>query len=305
MNSKNIVNHLNKKINKWIRTIDDKDLKEKLRKNIFVSGGAITSLLGDEEPNDYDIYVKDKDTTLALVNYYVLNNEDVMHKKRNKGYNITVDSEYDEISNCDRVIILRRNIDDEAVFASMYDNEEMNIGMISNTKKEEDEDKFTVRYISRNAITLTDKIQIVLRFIGSPDDIHKNFDFVHNTNYYDHAACTLHLKTEALLSLQTKELIYNGSLYPVCSMFRIRKFLKKGFTISAGQMLKIAMQISALDLSNINVLREQTVGVDSAYFNNFLDEWGRHKNFNPEKVDYNTLISIIDNFYNEVNEYER
>src|SRR3546814_1364029 len=39
-------------------------------------------------------------------------------------------------------------------------------------------------FMSTNAITLSDKIQIVLRFYGEADAIHENYDFVHCTNYW-------------------------------------------------------------------------------------------------------------------------
>src|SRR3546814_2013322 len=39
-------------------------------------------------------------------------------------------------------------------------------------------------FVSTNAITLSDKIQIVLRFYGEADAIHENYDFVHCTNYW-------------------------------------------------------------------------------------------------------------------------
>src|SRR3546814_4892538 len=39
-------------------------------------------------------------------------------------------------------------------------------------------------FMSTNAITLSDKIQIVLSFYGEADAIHENYDFVHCTNYW-------------------------------------------------------------------------------------------------------------------------
>jgi hypothetical protein len=37
---------------------------------------------------------------------------------------------------------------------------------------------------SQNAISLTEDVQIVLRFNGNVEQIHKTFDFVHATNYF-------------------------------------------------------------------------------------------------------------------------
>ena len=50
-------------------------------------------------------------------------------------------------------------------------------------KKKKDK-RYALKYATNNAITLSDKIQIVLRFYGEPEDLHKNYDYVHCTSYY-------------------------------------------------------------------------------------------------------------------------
>src|SRR3546814_1666855 len=63
-------------------------------------------------------------------------------------------------------------------------------------------------FMSTNAITLSDKIQIVLRFYGEADAIHENYDFVHCTNYWTSKDANLTLRQPALESLLCKELRY-------------------------------------------------------------------------------------------------
>jgi hypothetical protein len=53
-------------------------------------------------------------------------------------------------------------------------------------------------------------------------------------------------------------------------LVRTRKFIKRGWQINAGQYVKMSFQISKLDLTNIFVLEDQLVGVDSIYFLNFI-----------------------------------
>jgi len=121
-------------------------------------------------------------------------------------------------------------------------------------------------FLSANAITLTGDIQLILRFTGEPDEIHENYDFVHCTNYYVYDENKLVLRPEALECILSKTLVYQGSLYPVCSVIRTRKFIKREWKISAGQYLKMVFQISEMDLSDVAVLQEQLTGVDAAYF---------------------------------------
>src|SRR3546814_5103821 len=78
-------------------------------------------------------------------------------------------------------------------------------------------------FMSTNAITLSDKIQIVLRFYGEADAIHENYDFVHCTNYWTSKDANLTPRQPALESLLCKEIRYVGSKYSVCSVIRLRK----------------------------------------------------------------------------------
>lgn len=132
-----------------------------------------------------------------------------------------------------------------------------------------EEGKYKPIFMSTNAITLSGKVQIVVRFYGDPKKIHENYDFVHTTNYWTTASGTV-LNQAALEATINKELSYIGSKYPVCSLVRTRKFIKRGWQINAGQFVKMAFQISKLNLSDIYVLEDQLVGVDSIYFLNFI-----------------------------------
>jgi len=90
-----------------------------------------------------------------------------------------------------------------------------------------------------------------------------------------------------------KELTYNGSLYQITSLLRVRKYIKRGWRISAGQMLKMMMQVQKVDFKNPHVLREQLMGVDSFYMNNLIVALEN----NSEKVDENYLARLIDEVF--------
>ena len=160
--------------------------------------------------------------------------------------------------------------------------------------EDEGKAKFRPVFMSTNAITLSHKVQLVLRFYGEPDEIHKNYDFVHCTNYWTSWDNKLTLRQEALESLMTKELHYVGSKYPVCSVIRLRKFIARQWTVNAGQILKMLMQINELDLTSHNVLRDQLTGVDSAYFCELL---GKLKEKDPDKINTAYLVEIIDRLF--------
>lgn len=136
--------------------------------------------------------------------------------------------------------------------------------------KLETKEKYKPIFLSTNAITLSNGIQLIARFYGKPSEIHKNFDFIHATNYWTYSTDVV-LNKKALEAILNKELVYFGSKYPICSLIRTRKFIRRGWQINAAQYVKMAFQISELDLNNIYVLEDQLVGVDSIYFLAFIN----------------------------------
>jgi hypothetical protein len=77
-------------------------------------------------------------------------------------------------------------------------------------------------------------------------------------------------------------------------MIRTRKFVERGFRINAGQFLKIAVQLSQLDLKDPIVLQEQLIGMDAAYFAQVLRLLEEH---DPTQIDFAYLVQIIDKMF--------
>jgi hypothetical protein len=89
---------------------------------------------------------------------------------------------------------------------------------------------------------------------------------------YDYHENELHTTIEQLEALLSKTLIYKGSLYPLASIFRARKFINRGWGIDAGQYLKMAFQLNDLDLLDPYTLEEQLTGVDLLYFYQIISD---------------------------------
>lgn len=133
----------------------------------------------------------------------------------------------------------------------------------------EEKAKYRPTYMTANAVSLTHKVQLVFRFFGDPEEIHKNYDFVHATNYWTFNS-GLVCNVKALEATLARELIYVGSRYPLASIFRTRKFIRRGWSIHIGNYVKMAMQLNEMDLKDINVLREQLTGVDALYLSSII-----------------------------------
>jgi hypothetical protein len=147
-------------------------------------------------------------------------------------------------------------------------------------------------FISTNAITLSDQVQLITRFYGTIEDIHRNFDFVHCQCAWSQRD-GLVLPPDALESLLSGRLKYSGSLYPLCSLIRTRKFVSRGWTAPASVFIKAAYQAAKLDLNDIEVWRDQLTGVDSAYFIELMDILTREKE-SGKVIDGAYVVALID-----------
>ena len=105
------------------------------------------------------------------------------------------------------------------------------------------------------------------------------------------------IKAEALESIITKQLKYQGSKYPLCSFVRMRKFIKRGWHINAGEILKIAFNLQEFDLTDVEVLEDQLTGVDTAYFLQLISkiklELEKNKDFQLDRAYLTDLIERI------------
>jgi hypothetical protein len=330
--SSTIKKDLRRKIDDWLETIEDTEVRAMAKRDTIVTGGAIASMLDGQKVNDYDVYFKTMETTVAVATYYVnqFNKEKGKLKSIVKSYNPVVkvfdavnikgiqekrvgvfiksagiageteeaynyfemrpESEADDfidgMSADDRAIeeVIGQEMLNDDVVSSAVD--------LANDMKPQKK-KYRPIFMSENAITLSDKIQIVTRFFGSPEEIHNNYDYAHAMCYYERGTDNLVLKPEALECILSKTLIYRGSLYPIASIFRVRKFLERGWRITAGQLMKIMFQISALDLSDKQVLREQLVGVDQMYMHQLINALKEAEG----RIDETYLMKVIDEIF--------
>lgn len=270
---KTIEKTIKAKIKSWCASLPDEQLKEAIEKDAIITGGAIASMLLGKNPNDYDVYFRTKETAQKVAEYYL---QAYMGKETRKISAIEVRDTPDGLGVA--IFIKSSGIleGEDADLASYQYFESLPPSAIAkffdNDKEPEqpkEEKKYRPLMLSSNAITLSNDIQIVLRFCGEPETIHTFYDFAHCTNYYTQETGAV-LKPKALECLLTKELKYIGSKFPLCSMFRLKKFMKRGFSITAGDMLKIAWDINQLNLNDPHVLREQLIGMDAAYFHQVL-----------------------------------
>jgi len=313
MKIKTINKVISKKFEDFASSITDDNVRALVQKNSLISGGCIASMLLREKVNDFDIYFTNKETALAVAHYYA------GKMKESQGDDLDVHVvdvdlfpalpketvEYymgRGFSQPGRVGIFCKNQNYET-----ETTEEELIDILEEVKedlKKEEGPKYRIQYASPNALSLSGNIQLILRFYGSPEEIHSNYDFAHCTNYWLSSDNKLHLNQKALESILTKDLQYVGSKYPICSMIRIRKFINRGWTCNAGNHLKIAYQISKLNLEDVPTLEDQLIGVDVGYFISFISAMksAQQAHQNDGKtfvITYQYISEIIDRIFND------
>jgi hypothetical protein len=323
---------LRRKFSNWLDSINDKELRNHLERSSYITGGSIASMLLGEQVNDFDIYFTDKQTAKRVAKYYIdlfnklnytsvylLDGAELPAPNQATGYrglNLTADrlkivspagiiterKQDNQISDLetDEETAIVETIAGPAKSRHMTVSEaiEQNPANISSPDSDEPRLPYRPVCLSTNTISLDNNIQLIIRFYGPPEEVHKNFDFEHCRNYWLPASGELVFRPAALEAILTKELIYIGTRYPVASVLRMRKFIQKGWRINAGQILKIAYQISELDLNNTEVLEDQLIGVDVAFFHILIEALHNYqKDRNSDNIRYSYLAFVIDKLF--------
>lgn len=225
MEEKAIEEIINAKFSDWLSSITDPAVSYVVERNTIITGGCIASMLLDEPINDFDVYMRTEEAAYLLAKYYC-------------------------------------NMAPPGVEPEPTENRiTIKLPNGRGIRKRSPQGKYQVAYISPLAITLTDKIQFTVRFFGSPSEIHQNYDFLHCKAYWESRDRRLVIHSKVRRAIEKKKLIYVGSAYPVASVVRTKKFVKRGWKMDAGQLIKMSLQISDLDLSDKEQLKEQLVGM--------------------------------------------
>lgn len=310
MQEKTIKSILRRKLDDWLSHIpDNQHLVDLIRRDAIVTGGAITSMLMGDTPNDFDVYFKTKETAVLVTRYYVEKFKANPPSRFKNGagpvdINVRVDGNRIKIVVKSQGIAGESGTDEYQYFeqpgvdpSEPAEFVEAVAKDVEDADKKADLPKYRPVFLTSNAITLSDKVQIVIRFWGPIESIHENYDFVHCTCSWDAATGELALPHEALVSILNKRLKYKASRYPLCSIIRTRKFLRLGWHIDAGQYVKMAWDLHKLDLSDVRVLEDQMVGVDSAYFMEVIRLLRQKTEDTDRPVEATYLMEVIDKVF--------
>jgi hypothetical protein len=125
------------------------------------------------------------------------------------------------------------------------------------------------------------KIQVVKLISGTAKEIIDQFDYTICMGAYDFDMEDFVLDDQFIEHIARKELYYNvNGKYPVSSLFRLRKFFKKGYTIPGTEMIKLGLCINNLKMQTYRDLKVQLQGIDILFLKDLTDQL-----MDPELVD--------------------
>lgn len=116
---------------------------------------------------------------------------------------------------------------------------------------------------SHNAISLSNDVQLIKKFYGTPEDVVREFDFVHCRGYYYQGKVDISHSVRS--SVSTKTLAYSLSDYPINSLVRAFKFVEKGWKLTKEDQISMGIDVARLDIADYDVLCEQLQGISAGY----------------------------------------
>jgi hypothetical protein len=279
---------LKEKVDNWLTRFGDGLLRQTIDQHYILTGGAIVSLLLGEEPNDYDIYFDNLDVCKLVAEHYCnpTSYSTVCHYFPVSVNTISIKNRQPAVPGTLSIASIKNPNEDDPFEVDVPPA----IGSYYGKKQKNTSGPGNLVNVSSNAISLDNGIQIITRICGGPSDIHSTFDFVHCVSYYT-PETGLVLNRFAMESILTKELKYLGSDYATHSIFRLAKFIERGWSITQPEMLKIAVDIMRSPFTKKGLEHQLQTGLNSPW-NKFIE--GLPDDLDLKELSRKDFFKIID-----------
>lgn len=71
---------------------------------------------------------------------------------------------------------------------------------------------------------------------------------------------------------QRRLVFHTGTMFPLCSLLRVMKYIKRGFSITGMELMKIGLAIHSLKIETYSDLRRQLQGIDTAFLADLTEQ---------------------------------
>lgn len=139
------------------------------------------------------------------------------------------------------------------------------------------------------------RYQLISAEYGPPDALIRKFDFTMCMGAFHDGRFIL--DSLFLKHIAQRRLCYNANgKYPICSLWRAAKFIKRGWKLPGIEAIKLALAINNVGIKDFADLKEQLLGIDTM----FLAELTSAIAQNSEKrYDFGEAIDFIGNFLDQ------
>ena len=86
--------------------------------------------------------------------------------------------------------------------------------------------------------------------------------------------------------------------FPISSLYRVRKYLKRGFTLSGIEAIKLGLAIQRLEIKTHKELRRQIMGIDTLFLRDLTDAL---KSKEEKNYEFNEFLSTLDSWLEKLN----
>jgi len=122
------------------------------------------------------------------------------------------------------------------------------------------------------------RVQLIRKYFGTPNEIISKFDYTvcmaayepnHGVNW---EWGTMTVDDRFLYHLSEKLLVFNHKTeYPIASLWRAKKYLKREFKLPAIECIKLALAINNLKIGSYEGLKDQLEGIDTFFLKDLTD----------------------------------
>lgn len=163
-----------------------------------------------------------------------------------------------------------------------------------------------IKFKSDTAITYKKKEEkqiyqliVMPEMIGTPETIVGKFDFTICMGWYSFKTDEFGFGKDFSLHLGQRRLVFNINCeYPLCALFRTRKFLGRGFTISGSEIIKLGLSVHRLKLDTYKDLRRQLLGIDTLFLKDLTDSLDLKEQAEKQYA-FDKFMEMIDEYINK------
>lgn len=249
------------KYHRLTRAIPKMILEQMSENHALIAGGAVTSVFSETPISDYDVYFYNTSDLNSFLEYLRTLESKLGEKIKVKTVNSSLNAVTFEVTS-------------------------MNWG------SETDDNKILLQVIQKCTVG-----DYATQSDYNPVPLLESFDFTICMAALDIQSEQFILYKDFLTHLCARRLVFNTKVmkYPICSLHRMLKYIKKGFNISGVEVIKIAIAINQVNMSTWEDFRNQLMGMDTAVFEPLTTAMIEEKGENAP-IDFGELFQGIEDY---------